>query len=91
MVSTVIAVPQQVQDVWLQKVLEKYWISIAKSIGNQICSKMKAYLQTAFEVKALDVEAVSVGSPHKSVLEVRHDLLPGHVGHDDDHLPPHLG
>ena len=51
---------------------------------------MKTDLQASFEVKALDVKAVSIRSPDKSVLEVRHDLLPGDVGHDD-HLPSQSG
>ena len=75
MVSTVIAVPQQVQDIWLQKALE---IKFAPT---------KTNLEAAFEVKTLDVKTVSVRSPYKSVLEVRHDLLPGDVGHD--HHVPH--
>ena len=49
---------------------------------------MTIYLEAAFEVKALDVEAVCVRSPDKSVLEVCHDLLPGDVD-DDGHQPHH--
>ena len=77
MVSTVIAVPQQVQDIWLQKALE---------IKSNVLI-MKTDLQASFEVEALDVKTVSVRSPYKSVLEVRHDLLPGDVDHD--HHVPH--
>ena len=75
MVSTVIAVPQQVQDIWLQEALE---IKFAPK---------RTDLEAALEVKALDVKSVSVRSPDESVLEVRHDLLPGDVSHDGHH--PH--
>ena len=53
---------------------------------------MTIYLEATLEVKALDVEAVRVRPSDKSVLEVRHDLLPGDVGHDghQDDLEAHL-
>ena len=69
MVPTVIAVPQQVQDIWLQK-----WWKISFSSKGQVPN-----LEAAFQVKALDVEAVSVGPPDEGVLQIRHDLLPGEL------------
>ena len=36
-------------------------------------------LEAAFQVKALDVEAVGVGPPDEGVLQIRHDLLPGEL------------
>ena len=69
MVPTVIAVPQQVQDIWLQK-----WLKIFFSSKGQVPN-----LEAAFQVKALDVEAVSVGPPDEGVLQIRHDLLSGEL------------
>ena len=73
--STIIAVPQQVQDIWLQEALETKF------------APERTDLEAALEVKALDVKAVSVRSPDESVLEVCHDLLPEDISHDGDH--PH--
>ena len=69
MVPTVIAVPQQVQDIWLQK----WWKILVFSKG-QVPN-----LEAAFQVEALDVEAVGVGPPDEGVLQIRHDLLPGEL------------
>ena len=59
----------------------------ALEIKSNVLHIMKTNLQAAFEVKTLDVKTVSVRSSDKSVLEVRHDLLPVDVGHD--HHVPH--
>ena len=69
MVSTVIAVSKQVQNIWL----EKYIIHIASFHT----FKDTTHLKTPLQIKAFDVKAISVWLPDESVLEVGHDLLPG--------------
>ena len=71
MVSTVIAVSKQVQNIWL----EKYIIHIIIASFNTF--KDTTHLKTSLQIKAFDVKAVSVWLPDESVLEVGHDLLPG--------------
>ena len=52
----------------------------AKMVENIFFSKGQVpNLEAAFQVKALDVEAVSVGPPDEGVLQIRHDLLSGEL------------
>ena len=76
MVSTVIAVSKQVQNIWL----EKYIIHIASFHT----LKDTTHLKTSFQIKAFDVKAVSVWLPDESVLEVGHDLLPRNESQSHD-------
>ena len=71
MVSTVIAVSKQVQNIWLKNI--KYITHIASFHT----FKDTTHLKTSLQIKAFDVKAVGVWLPDESVLEVGHDLLPG--------------
>ena len=76
MVSTVITVSKQVQNIWL----EKYIIHIASFHT----FKDTTHLKTSLQIKAFDVKAVGVWLPDESVLEVGHDLLPRNESQSHD-------
>ena len=80
MVSTVITVSKQVQNIWLKKE-HKYIIDIAIAMFKDI-----THLKTSLQIKTFDVKAIGVWLSNESVLEVGHDLLPGNESQSYHHI-----